>query len=451
MFHGDLQDFEWRRFRSYAARVRTITNAGRVNINPTVFRELLHLNGGHPLIPALEEFDGNIPLVHADPNHYDVDDAELMSVASPSLRRLDIRLHDTTGRLQPPFPVDDVPQILLEKLGPRLPQLESLRILCQGIGPHLPTSRVLSVASMSAFAMLTSVDVLRCRSSCTPDLLHHLATLPDLVNFAAEIGAEDGGSTISFSGFRAIRRLHVKGPLERVRELIATIESPHVRTVRVQQVQEDIGAHSEEEWCGLIHALSAQFRDALREVNLATAFQFGDASTHGAAAAEHAGGLRLPHVVRPLLELAQLEAVAFAWHIERTRLDMRDEDVLTLASAWPCLRALELRFENAWQLPVEALVHWARLCPRLTRLVLPSLMDREHSTVESFPRTDHRLQYIHFGYAPRPERTARILDRLFPYLDTQHNQPDGRLLGWAQVLQYLAQFQQERADIGGTS
>lgn len=453
MFRGDLHDFEWRRFRSYAGRVRAITNTGRVNINPTVFRELLHLNSGHPLIPALEEFDGNIPLVHAAPNHYEIDDAELMSVASPSLRRLDIRLHDTTGRLQPPFPVDDVPQILLEKLGPRLPQLESLRILCQGIGPHLPTSRVLSVASMFAFAMLTSVDVLRCRSSCTPDLLRHLATLPDLVNFAAEIGAEDGGCTIPSLGFRSIRRLHVKGSIERVREFIARIASPHVRAVRVQQVQEDIiGGHSEPEWCGLIDALAAQFGDALREVNLATAFQFGEVwNPYEGAGAEHAAGLRLPRVVRPLLELRHIESVALAWHIERTRLDMRDEDVFAFAAAWPCLRSLELRFENAWQLPVETLVHWARLCPQLTRLVLPSLMDREHSTVESFPRTDHRLRYIHFGYAPRPERTARILDRLFPYLDTQQNQQDGRLLGWAQVSQYLSQFQQERAAVGETT
>lgn len=431
MFRGDLHDFEWHRFRSYARRVRAITNAGRVNINPIVFRELLHLNNGHPLIPALEEFDGNIPLVHADPNHYDINDAELMSVVSPSLRRLDIRLHDTTGRLQPPFPVDDVPQILLEKLGFRLPRLESLRILCQGIGPHLPTSRILSVASMVSFAMLTSVDVLRCRSSCTSDLLHHLATLPYLVNFSAEICANDGRAAISPSGFRSIRQLHVKGSIERVRELIATIASPHVRVVRVQQAQEDnFGTHTEQEWCDLIDALAAQFGGTLREVNLATAFHSSEVwHPHEAVAAEHAGALRLSRVLRPLLELSQLEFVALAWHIERTRLDMRDEDVFVLTAAWPRLRSLELRFENAWQLPVETLVHWARLCPFLTHLVLPSLMDREHSTVESFPRTDHRLRYIHFGRSLRPERRARILDRLFPYLDMQLSQQDGRFLG----------------------
>ncbi|KZT71700.1 hypothetical protein DAEQUDRAFT_723776 [Daedalea quercina L-15889] len=38
MFRGDIHDFEWRRFRSYADRVRAITNAGRVNISQSVFR-----------------------------------------------------------------------------------------------------------------------------------------------------------------------------------------------------------------------------------------------------------------------------------------------------------------------------------------------------------------------------------------------------------------------------
>ncbi|TFY54292.1 hypothetical protein EVJ58_g8954 [Rhodofomes roseus] len=444
MFTGDLHDFEWRRFRFYAGRVRAITNAGRLNISPSVFRELLRVNGDRPWIPTLEEFRGNIPLVHATPNHYDIDDTELLSVVSPSLRRLDIRLHDTTGRLQPPFPVDDVPQILLEKLGPRLPRLEKVRILCQGIGPHLPTSRVLSFASMSAFTGLTTVDVLRCRSSCTPDLLHHLASLHTLVNLSADIGANDGSAADAVHGFRSLRRLHVKGRVDRLLELIATVESPHVHAIRVQQVQDDVGPDFEEAWCGMIDMIASRFDGSLREVNFATAFQFGESMQYGHSE------MRLLRVVRSLLALRDLESVMFSWHIERTRIDMRDEDVLELASAWRKLKTLELHFENSWQLPVETLIHWAQLCPNLTRLILPNLMDREHSTIESFPATSHALRYIHFGHAPRPERTARILDRLFPNLDTTHNQPDGRLLGWTQVLQFLAQFQQERRAAGSS-
>ncbi|KZT71699.1 hypothetical protein DAEQUDRAFT_736538 [Daedalea quercina L-15889] len=296
---------------------------------------------------------------------------------------------------------------------------------------------------MSPFTRLTAVDVLRCRSACTPDLLHHLAILPDLVNLAAEIGAEDGGTSTVFSGFRSLHRLHVKGPVKRALELITTVDSAQLRAFRMQQVQEDIGADFEADWCGMVNAIASRFGGSLREVNLATAFQFGEATHYGS-------GMRLLHVLRPLLSLQDLEVVVFAWHIERTQLDMRDEDVLEMASVWQNLRMLELHFDNNWQLPVETLAHWARLCRRLHRLVLPSLTDREHSTVDSFPATSHGLRYINFVYASRPERTARILDRLFPYLDAAHNQPDGRLLGWAQVLEYLAQFQQERRDEGRT-
>ncbi|KAH9920154.1 uncharacterized protein B0H18DRAFT_1025390 [Fomitopsis serialis] len=280
---------------------------------------------------------------------------------------------------------------------------------------------------MSAFTELTTVDVLRCRSACTPDLLRHLATLPTLVNLSAEIGETDGGTSIVFSGFPSLRRLHVKGTVDRVLALIATVNSPYVRAVQVQHVPEDVGPYFEQEWCKMIDAIASRFESSLREINLATSFQFCESTQQGRS------GLRFLRVVRPLLALLELESVIFSWDIERTRLDMRDEDVLEMANAWPRVRTLVLRFVNGWQLPVETLSHWARLCPLLIRLVLPELMDREHSTVESFPATSHGLRYIQFEYEPRSERTTRILDRLFPNLDTADNRPSRKLLRWTQV------------------
>ncbi|KZT10889.1 uncharacterized protein LAESUDRAFT_711308 [Laetiporus sulphureus 93-53] len=382
ILNGDIDAFEWTRFRYFAGRVRIITDAGTSNIDAAVFQSLTHFSHGRPLIPSLKEFSGNVLLDYGQPDHYRINDAELVSMMSPSVRRLRIKLRDTTGCVHPPFPTDDVPKCCCI----------SLQILCQGTGPYLPTSRILSVTSMAGLTELSHVDVSRCRSTATFGLLCHLSKLGNLVDLAVEVGAYD--DIASHRGFAGLQTLNMRGKLSGIMQLITSIISPRLRTGDVADGIENI-------WCQTIGTISSRFTRS--------ASDFIDKQEY------------VLRIIRPLLDLHDLECLFFSWHIERMSLLLEDWEVLEMARAWPKLKQLQYYFQLHSPPPIDCIVHLARLCPDLRKLVLPRVMGAGQSPLEAFPIMSHGLRYIDLGRPACPQRVAQIADRLFPNLDTTYS------------------------------
>ncbi|KAJ7772279.1 hypothetical protein B0H16DRAFT_1512947 [Mycena metata] len=119
------------------------------------------------------------------------------------------------------------------------------------------------------------------------------------------------------------------------------------------------------------------------------------------------------HMIRPLFRFTNMVTVTI---YQPCGLDITDDDVSQLASAWPCLEFLSLGgiYQVASRVTLHALYVLASHCPRLLSLSISLDATLVPALLTSI--FDHPLQYIYVGRAAitEPAPVARYIATMFP-------------------------------------
>ena len=119
-------------------------------------------------------------------------------------------------------------------------------------------------------------------------------------------------------------------------------------------------------------------------------------------------------IIVPLLALHKLEEIA----LEFFMVDLLTKDLYDMASAWPNLRHLKIKFKISHlrcdHSAYNSLISLARLCPELNHLELV-FQDDKLPDIAEWPLLTHGLRELKLG-VPYPIRykLGLFLNRIFP-------------------------------------
>lgn len=308
----------------------------------------------------------------------------MLSLLPPVLQTVDIML----------LPMEGVPGFPRASIKPHDPRVDDLLRQLTSYTPHLKHFSVFGCfesSSMDRIEGLAQLQtfVLACSLYFTPTLdVALLKPLSRLLNLA-ELIIEDAEFDITL----ALPHLTVP-VLEKIRVamlahtfalLLSSTSTPRLRVLRLEKSScRDTRTVDE-----FVRVVCSQSRSQLRVLNIQLVLD-GDRNEPTPALS----------IIQPLFQFRDLQEVRFSMTF--WRLFYSDEDIHTIARAWPELRVLDvpgvhsLEVEGDAQLSANALAHVALSCP-IVSLTLPSFDHRHRPDITAVEELRHCLRNFYIA------------------------------------------------------
>lgn len=397
----------WRVFDAYAARIRSLNHSRNLRTDPSVHEALLRWHPS-PLLPRLRQLlwrGGDFSL------------SEAKLLQSPSLRHARFLLTEYPEQ-------GGGVQTFLERLSET--QLQELTLWgkippgCLTLVPRFQHLRMLYV-----WEAYRGVKILRDKQSwedVQAGIYKSAFEMEQLTSLSLRLPLE---YTYEFPERIALGNLDylcLRGSVESLTPLFEVLSADQLWELNLT-----VDTHGSPEGCNYRGLLSKLRFPHLRVLEL---------STTNEDRAELA--LDYADIVEPLLGLRALENVLVNFPSDTVRLG--DDDVLAMASAWPCLLKLRVVTANSDRPPVgaaaiptlRALAYLARGCPELKSLELQIDASGAVPAPVSMDR-DHGLRSLDMRCSPVGDarKVAVWLNGVFPSLEVGVSAKRG--WGWGHV------------------
>ncbi|KAH9914476.1 uncharacterized protein B0H18DRAFT_126529 [Fomitopsis serialis] len=413
-----ISENEWMRFRHYARRVRVIRSSGFGTFEASMLLHLARRNADKALFPRLR------CLTHTVRSNLDTG---LLSLVTPTLEEAKLEFCGETwyGLDTEESPAiarklrDYAVQFCLSTVCSNAPELQQLTIT--GLG------RISSLSPLVACNRLRRLHVHDVVLS--PRSLRTLVSLDSLHEL--DMSFERTNCDPSGAGLASLQRLSLSGPMCQMPTILDTVSSTHVRAVRISDASNKA---TYQECTECIQAIS--------KFPLLDSFHL--AADNVSVDDDVPTSVPLTGLLAPLLPQRRLRTLSVSrW--QPGGFILGDDDVETLASAWPDIVSLALAVNRADVVPtLHSLVVLARACPALRALELPSITIASAEQLR-LPVVPHRLRTFEVGDPDRrmedfdAAEVAQWLFALFPRISMPGESEDypeflARLLGELQRL-----------------
>ncbi|OCH87238.1 hypothetical protein OBBRIDRAFT_889953 [Obba rivulosa] len=396
---GEVFPFEWARFCGHASHVRRLKldySDRDLFDGVRILASLVPHNGGLPLFPRL---------VQADFESISAEEfMALASIVPPTLPvlRLDFGQDFDSGRHW---------ETLLSKGGPsaflqsKLPLLQDLQLLLHNPSVLIPRESAIPFSNIRQINICSGFPIAPLECWAFFALMKNLEELHiDILNSREEL--------FHIGGFPAIKRLFITTQSwESVDYALQSITSKHLKRVQISRYTVNSFHDGPSALKDTLATLCTKFGRSLRCIEINTPFRVTDAVDGGTVNL-------VSECLSPLLDLRDLESVHFG---RTTRLESRadsaihvqlsDDDLDTMAAAWPRLAELRLLLGRSAHISTIALTALAGRCPLLAMLELP-MLDVFLTPSNPIP---HSLQSLALAdYVGAPTDFAAFLDAVFP-------------------------------------
>lgn len=463
MLNENIHQREWLRLECYAYRVRSLSIGNILtSVHPSVYPILAQATQGRVLFPRLTTLEFNKDRV--------MDYASMHFIApllvSTTLQKLELALPKPPRSEITRDNLYDMPSgsdaVDREELVSKI--LDPFSVGCRELLVLVVDTGMQPLPSMRPIAKFQNLQTLDVRCVSVADVLRYRSEIPTLTSLSVMLvydpadamqpqpAAQPQPATkpqpLPSTCFSKLQSLTVTGRDLEVVKLIGGLSRttlPYLHITVDFQLPPDGNAFSA--------ALAAKCATmtALRAISI----YYRSPQDHPLS------GSLFSNVV-PLLSLHNLEDVTISFI--SAALDVTDDDMQMLATAWSKLRALTLSwdvFDREVQLTPTStsLLGFARGCPQLRKLGLSYVDLTDVGEPASWPSASHSLQQldVEFGYDDDyagliqqeldPETTAKFLNCVFPTVMLSHSIYD-RLKNYADVLGAVWEaLQQERKTV----
>ncbi|TFK87272.1 hypothetical protein K466DRAFT_663144 [Polyporus arcularius HHB13444] len=402
-----IHESAWRRLRKYARLVRELRAVDELELDPTrraTWLAVAERLNGEPLFPLLRRLELVVTVRPGVPSL-------CLLVLSPSIRVLELDLIISSRRFSHSRGlVNTVLASLSSTVSPR---------------PDIYGALPQVTRHLQAIAPLTDLCILDTRTDgIDQPTMQVLTTLKSLRKLSCYVCF--GATTHSHipcrrRGFTALEILHLRGPLPYVHESLQMVsESRRLHRCRFELLDQENPIVTRVDLRPL-----EEFLDTLRCVAA------GVSSLVLQTSYKHAVSVAFGILLRPMLFLSNMEELECPFAPS-------DEDITSLAAAWPRLRSLAVYTngsrDGAPAITLPALLHLSSLCPQLEYLSFPKLNVQHLPDPDSIPRLGQSLVgRISFRNSmdeanlsgAELSKLAALVDRIFPRLDFTNEHPYG--------------------------
>ncbi|KAH9842420.1 uncharacterized protein C8Q71DRAFT_202691 [Rhodofomes roseus] len=414
---GEITDEEWSRFQHLLAYIRRCydddRSASGICVHPTALTQFHRRNEGRPLLPNVVEFCWK---------QWSLNDTSLLTLLPPSLRVLDLNFSSflwyNNTFTNPDVRAKQAQTLhrLLQDICSRGDNLESI-VLRGHVEPRL-------LDPLNNLPNLRRLDMSRCPGlsasnrilSQTFTQLRRLRRLRHLSIDVQGVYAEV--MHMGYLGdFPQLQSLYLEADMLGAIQTLTAMNLPHVQVLTIS-----LGGRTE----FTVDQLSAEL-SALRLPERLPHLSF---LTVRGVLVQNEEEDSVVHVLRPLFGLRELESLEMTMHcVQGPLLGLADEDVCIIAQSWLRLAdflvdttPLSYQSYMGSQIPrpsVTALVHFARHCPQLQNLTLPTFKGGVLPVLPTI--TPHGLRTLSITQTldvmvDAEENLARQLHTVFPKL-----------------------------------
>ena len=419
----------WPRFCEYASRVRRITITPFLSNNDTrLWEEIAALSEGTSILPYLARVE---IIWSPDPLRWGAPHVPSGTIRVPLLS-LSTRQAVVCGSI--PDVIDPQSTLAcLTAIHQCSPNVEMIVYEVEAIRQVMSRHTNVMTEAAGHFGNLRSFEFKRLVMEFDPIQLGPLANLPRLEHIGLETEAISR-SDLPFT-FKTLKSLYVKSRCGSVIGLLEDIRLPVLRHL-------SISLHRI--WA-TVHDISVATKIiAARFPKLQALFLHASSSSPSGPVATGVGlqflpvtaGRELPLVslfpiAKPLLALRALRHITLDIDLEHITMEYTSDDLCALADAWPSLEDLRVEFPSrvgtrGEYAGVDTLVSFARGCPSLRELRLPTLtpISPEAAETQPTPVVHRTLEVLEVGPTwegtPMPTsdegRASEIFAReLFPF------------------------------------
>ena len=402
VIRGPIGDDEWARFQHYANLVRSF-KTGSERIDGIISATLLVKTQGQPLFPRLTTLHWNMG---------DQSSSSFLLFMSPMLRDVMIGFHGD-GIMEPPQQEPDADEYTsvaaLQLVHAVAPHLERVQVTCG----HTYVAQFLT-----QFTNLRSVNLHAVKDHAAVYIVcQTLPLLQRLDVFYSRVLEDERPSLpahLPDLHLGAITTLKLSGDTEMTTLTLEAIQTHRLRSIVIKiEFLDDLCARC-------IHAVATRLAGSLHTLKV----EFHD----------HYTGMqpRVFHdLVAPLYAVRTLRQVLFGVCFE-TPVVVTAKDLANIAQAWPDLERLRLPYSRsldedegvvAQPVPIMALEHLAKGCPRLWMLVMqmPDATPLEGMNLDAIPTYPNLLRRAHLMAGEWEEedfeRAIDYLQCIFPRLE----------------------------------
>ncbi|KAL1945284.1 hypothetical protein VTO73DRAFT_2135 [Trametes versicolor] len=340
---AEITPTQWRRFHSYARRVRSLlANALEPSVKHVdkIVWVILgsHLNG-QPLLPKLRE----LSLVEFTPDYL-----ALLVLLSSSLYALDLDLSPLARG------------ILLQLLMPHCRQLSqfTIRSGLEDMPPHM-------LSSITGLEKLRELDLVYSEAIADFGTLQAISKMADLRDLTLRFSLDppDPAKLPALGGaFSKLSRLHLSGDIHDLRDVFEACDCARL-TALTLTVSE---ATTVQDLQGGFEVICAHVPKSLQEARI---YMSGGVYWNGTPKS-------VSDIVQPFFVFRGLRHATIEFHQDP---HVDDRDACAFATAWPYLTHFELTYadwdldKEVTHLTVAGLIEFVQRCPRLCHLEVPFL------------------------------------------------------------------------------
>ena len=377
----------WERFREYATHVRKIRIGPCVNPfedRPSIWAQFQEFILDEPMLPLLRCVDitgDRVRTPHTIP----------LLLISPSVREMNIWLKVVNVN-----ELDDTRNTVSEACA-RAPHLETISL---AIKPW-----IVDLSVLHCNPHLRSISI---RERVTIGDLEPLTHLAELEHLDVMFG--DTGDHFPALYFPSLRHLSVRGVWEdSIRHFMELVEGPHIHSLRLHASHDDPTQVINIDPRQLIHQsrtclqIIATRLSTLETLSVVCARSTARSPWDLSPALDTEGALMA--IVEPLLSLRGLRHITLDFQPFILRL--ASDDLRRLAEAWMNLEELrvDITAVDSGRAGFESIVHFARCCPRLRVLRLPTM----DLAIGAFQR-----EGLEYPVEPHPLRDLDVKEVVFP-------------------------------------
>ncbi|OBZ65148.1 hypothetical protein A0H81_14866 [Grifola frondosa] len=413
---GEISQEEWKRFCEYAKLVREVAHDSFCEnmVESWVWVYLMRQSRGEPLLPCLR----SLGWVQSHPFS-----TILLAVISPSLRKLDLEFgydHADYGTIRKQECSIDM---LLRNVFSQAPNIWNLTISSLA---HPST-----LIAITRLTQLRKLDISKSAAVLDTGLLFHLSTLENLVDLGIKVDFDDAPN---FVGFYALKILRAEVHSD-VTQVLNTIFSPQLETLGISQIPSTTLLMASR----LMNEVRSRFGSLHTLHYTILSDKARSSSAHVTAV------LPLGDVVEPLLHLGTLEDVSLDFGGREVAVS--DKYLDDVANAWPRLTSFSLKHKCGTTIPSgNVLLSFARRCPALKTLLLPSLDISDGAFSYNWPLMSHELYVLGLtmsagGAIQHTESLGLAIDLIFPNLsvpDSMGKRVSGDGDRWVKTMQVVS-------------
>ncbi|TFK83239.1 hypothetical protein K466DRAFT_529217 [Polyporus arcularius HHB13444] len=394
---------QWARMQWYASRVRELHGLDAFkSMHSSVWAFLEGVRGNRPLLPNLRRLTAVLSIE---------DPSVLMRILSPSLHEVKLAFAFTESLSSGEVTGVDASAVgsVIQVVPSRVPHLRDLSV--RGCLQSLSSSYL---TSLHRFQQLRTLDMLWSSIAFDSKALNIVSQMSSLTVLEVEISLQttsDSTEELLLAGdFSSLTQIHIGGSLADLVRFFAATRLKNLRELSLTLPS----APSEQAIHDSFVRITAEVSPSLTNVNLYFTSRHISPSPSFSAS----------RIFRSLLRFSQLTEFNVEFDCAQYPPIFDDDDAAAFAAAWP-----ELSYFRFWpsslrlcRPTISGLVEFARHCPRLEDIHLPSLDVASLPPPASIPAlARHSMRRLYIEPLVGASQTnllelAVILDRLFPNL-----------------------------------